>query len=687
MRIAGHGNKYESNQETQSQSFGIGDPSVVIEILRNRLYEHKIRTLVQEYMSNARDAHREIKQTRKIEVVAPTQLEPTFKVRDFGPGISPERMATVFVLYGASTKRTNNTQTGGFGIGAKSAWSYADGFVIVSTVDGTRRTYHAHVGASNVGQLDLLETTETKDPNGCEIQVAVNPRDVNEFTQSIQRACYFWNDEETPILKNVTLPPKIVTYDLGSLSIIGTNESRPTFINTGYGSDILVIDGIMYDLNRNLLDKVQPLKDVRNELTGSMIIKVPNGLIQVSASREKIDDSDFTRKGLAKIGTRLYADVKKHVADKIASINSVKGFVEVYHSMYKFFVMQNNEYKGFRFDGQYLYTSMLGSVTFRRYALDYNQKVKDSSVKGIPVDQLTNIYLMKQNENAVTMNRRIRAELINKKDMYIIRERPTSATASDGTVTQLKFDVPPAKAIKELQSILGTFHDFHAIKFVVPPRTPKALKAQKLASQQSFHVLNGYGRDIKNTTVNDLQAQGKNFVYMLVSDWQSEKKDRFNDMIREFGGSLSESGKKPVFIAVSNSTYEIIKDEKGFTPYADWLDTVQLTENIRLRMMHSKCLNSEIIEKVSQLDGVKIKKLTNLVDHYKLMKKAVANSRDSVPDVVIKKFKDDAEYLKFLEVDAELKELVNDKYPLLKHMNRYANAEEKREIIWYLNNK
>jgi light-regulated signal transduction histidine kinase (bacteriophytochrome) len=119
MRIAGHGNKFESNQQTETQSFGIGDPSVVIEILRNRLYEHKIRTLVQEYMSNARDAHREVGQKRRIEVVAPTQLEPTFKVRDFGPGISPDRMANVFVLYGASTKRTNNTQTGGFGCSAK----------------------------------------------------------------------------------------------------------------------------------------------------------------------------------------------------------------------------------------------------------------------------------------------------------------------------------------------------------------------------------------------------------------------------------------------------------------------------------------------------------------------------------------------------------------------------------------
>lgn len=688
MRIAGHGNKFESNQQTETQSFGIGDPSVVIEILRNRLYEHKIRTLVQEYMSNARDAHREVGQKRRIEVVAPTQLEPTFKVRDFGPGISPDRMANVFVLYGASTKRTNNTQTGGFGIGAKSAWSYADGFIIVSTVDGTRRTYHAHVGASNVGQLDLLETTATTEPNGCEIQIAVNPRDVSEFVSSIQRACYFWNADERPTLKNVTLPDAIATYDLGALSIVPSNASLPQFLN-GYGrQDLLIIDGIVYNLNRDIMDKVQQLSDLRSEVQGSMIIRIPNGLVQVSASREKLDDSDFTRKGLAKVGTKLLTDVKKHVADKIGAINTVKAFVETYHSMFRYFVMQNNEYKGFRFDGTYLYTPMLGSVHFQRIT-EYNGKVKYHSVKGIPFEHMDKIYLQTKDENTVTVNRRIRAVLANQAEMYLIRERATSTTASDGTVTQLKFDVPPAKAMKELQSILTKFHDFHAVTFVLPPRTPKAAKAAKLATEQTFHVLNGYGRDHWNKTVTDLQATGKTFVFMLVSEWQDgSKKDRINEMVREFGGDRHDAkSRKPIFVAVSNATYELIKDETSFIPYADWVSQVTLTEDLRLRMMAQKAVNSDVIEKVSQLDGIKNKKLTKMVDQYKLIQKAKGKSYNEVPESLVKKFKDDAEYVAFLEQDAELKALIADKYPLIKHIERYMHAETKRELTWYLNNK
>lgn len=688
MRIAGHGNKFESNQQTETQSFGIGDPSVVIEILRNRLYEHKIRTLVQEYMSNARDAHREIGQKRRIEVVAPTQLEPTFKVRDFGPGISPDRMANVFVLYGASTKRTNNTQTGGFGIGAKSAWSYADGFIIVSTVDGTRRTYHAHVGASNVGQLDLLETTATTEPNGCEIQIAVNPRDVSEFVSSIQRACYFWNADERPILKNVTLPDAIATYDLGALSIVPSNVSLPNFLNCYGRQDLLIIDGIVYNLNRDIMDKVQQLRDLRHELEGSMIIRIPNGLVQVSASREKLDDSDFTRKGLAKVGTKLLSDVKKHVADKIAAITTVKGFVDTYREMFRTFVMQNNEYKGFKFDGEYLYTPLLGSLYFRRYTV-WNDKVKDHSVRGIPFAQIDQIYLKSQKENTVTFNRRIRAAAMNSKDVYVISERATSVTRTDGTVEQLKFDIAPAKAMKDLQAVLGKFKDFHAITFVVPPRTPKAQKAARLATHHPIHFLSGWGRDLSDRKIADMVADSKEYVYMAVSEWQDDsKKSRINEMVREFGGDKGNPKcKKPIFIAVSNTVLELIQDEAGFTPYAEWIKNVQITEDLRLRMMGQKAVNAGVIELLSQLDGVKNKKLTKMVDQYKLINKAKGKSYNDVPETLVEMFKDDAEYVSFLEQDAELKALVSDKYPLLKHFDRYAAAEAKRELTWYLNNK
>ena len=83
------------------------------------MYAYPIRTLCQEIMCNARDAHIEVgKRDLPIEVILPSEADLHIRFRDFGPGISPDRMVGVFLLYGSSTKRDSNEQVGGFGLGA-----------------------------------------------------------------------------------------------------------------------------------------------------------------------------------------------------------------------------------------------------------------------------------------------------------------------------------------------------------------------------------------------------------------------------------------------------------------------------------------------------------------------------------------------------------------------------------------
>jgi hypothetical protein len=686
MRIAGHNNKIESNQAPMSsQSFGIGDASVIIEILRNRLYEHKIRTLVQEYMSNARDAHREVGQTRPIEVVCPTTFEPTFKVRDFGPGISPDRMANVFVNYGSSTKRDTNTQTGGFGIGAKSAWSYADGFIIVSTFNGKRRTYHAHVGANNVGQLDLIEEIASLEPNGTEIQVAVNPRDINEFQNSVLRACYFWADAERPVLKGITAPQVAKGYDLNNLSVIDSNL-LPAYLGGRFGrADMLVVDGIPYVLDHEMQDKVSQFRELRNMVNGSLIIKVPNGLVQVSASREKLDDSDFTRKGLGKIALKLINEVQTHIDAKIKSINSVKSFVEVYHSMYKSFVMSNSEYQGFKFDGQFLLTDLLRYVNLQRVTAGRGEKINFGPAKGIPFDSMDRIYLVTKDEGQVTTNRRIREYLKANKEMYIIRERSPMQSATPLTQDQIDFNAQIPKAVKKLQKVLHPFLDFHSLPFTIPPRAPKAAKAAKMSSQQTFHKLTGYGRDTFYAAAQDLVTKGKTHVYMLLEDWQ-EQKQSVNPVVTEFKDS-HDNASGLVFIAVSRTTADIIEGQKGFVKYADWFSSLTITQELRRRMMNQKTKNTDVINTLSRLDGVKIKFLTKMVEKYTLIK--AGKYATEVPEILVKKFKDDSEYAQFLADDETLTSLIKDKYPLIGQFDRYTTWKSniKEELTWYLNNR
>lgn len=122
--------------DTESTSFGIGDEGMIIKYLTENTYSNPLKAMVQEIMSNGRDAHIETGLgDRPIVVKLPNGFYPTWEVRDFGPGLTPQRMKKVFTQYGSSTKRSDNSQSGGFGIGAKTPWAYTDTFTVTTISD------------------------------------------------------------------------------------------------------------------------------------------------------------------------------------------------------------------------------------------------------------------------------------------------------------------------------------------------------------------------------------------------------------------------------------------------------------------------------------------------------------------------------------------------------------------------
>lgn len=289
MKLYTKKNTIDSTLEvSDSVDFGIDNENeaVIIDILRNKLYSHKIRTLVQEYMSNARDANREIGQTEPILVNFPTSEDPNFWVRDYGPGLSPDRIAKVFVKYGSSTKRNTNTQTGGFGIGAKSAWSYTDSFIIESYFDGVKTVYNAQIADNNLGRLDKIAENPSAEPSGVKVIIGVRQSDVLEFRKSIERACVYWDAHEFPKFINPggwsEKSPEVVAarqrfFGLGFNNLTPSVRRQPAGL---YG--IVVVDGIPFENNI--------VKILSNGNCNENTIFVPAGLITVSASRENLED-------------------------------------------------------------------------------------------------------------------------------------------------------------------------------------------------------------------------------------------------------------------------------------------------------------------------------------------------------------------------------------------------------------
>ena len=178
-----------------SVSFGIKEDGLahVFGILRNQLYSDKILAVIREYSCNAVDANVENGNgERPIRVTLPNRFDSTFKVRDFGRGLTDGDIHEIYAFYGESTKRSSNKFIGQLGLGSKAAFAYGDNFVINSFVDGKKTTYNAFIDDTQIGKISKLAVEETSEENGVEIVVSVNVGDINSFiTKTEEFFSYF----------------------------------------------------------------------------------------------------------------------------------------------------------------------------------------------------------------------------------------------------------------------------------------------------------------------------------------------------------------------------------------------------------------------------------------------------------------------------------------------------------------
>lgn len=446
----------ESNaQGGEAMDFGIGDASVIIEILRNRLYSNPIQTLVQEYISNGRDASREAGHKMPLKVTLPTKLDSVFKVRDFGIGISPKMMKEVFVLYGKSTKRGSDTQTGGFGIGAKSAWAYTDSFTIVSYLNGVARTYLAHIGENSNGSLVPLSEEETTEPNGTEIQIGVNEKDRKAFINATYRATMFWDvkptlegitEAEIPSfyknMNNVMNRDNWTIFKSGDLNMFLDGTYTHGGYNYNYnqqGGVVMVVDGIPYKLSTKFME-LENIRKCQTYLNNQMVlaISVGNGDVEVSASREAIADSEFSQKSINQIAAGIFKSIEKQVAEEINKSKNFIGYIETHYRLNntlneKLPTEKTLGKTKYSIDGRYcLKADLFDHVKITQYSLNHQRNrtvVSTETVKNLYVQKNTTFMYQDLDEGASKTRERIRNFFNNDdgKQVYLIEGTTTGS--------------------------------------------------------------------------------------------------------------------------------------------------------------------------------------------------------------------------------------------------------------------
>lgn len=153
-------------------------------ILSSTMYSRPKHAIIREIGCNAADAHT-IQGTpdRPFEIKLPNNNDPLFWIRDFGPGIPPEQMADLYLNYFDSTKRTDNSQIGGFGLGAKTPLCYTNSFNVTSVNNGVSRSYVIHLNNEGIPVCELLGSTPASPewPHGVRVGFAVDPADYASF--------------------------------------------------------------------------------------------------------------------------------------------------------------------------------------------------------------------------------------------------------------------------------------------------------------------------------------------------------------------------------------------------------------------------------------------------------------------------------------------------------------------------
>jgi hypothetical protein len=332
MRLDSNGVVLESSGQFTESEFTIGDPRLILEYLRKSVYSNPKRVLVQELMSNAKDAHKEVgKENTPIVVNIPTRFNLNWSVTDYGPGISPTRMKEVFIQFGVSTKRgvgqhatdDGSQLIGGFGIGSKSPWAYTDSFTIITKAQEgneiVERTYIAIIGEDRRNKLMEFDGSrrvcEANESTGTTITVPVKIEDIHYFNQYTVEVSQYWNVR--PDLKN-----SAIDYATNDVIFEGTNwQILKKSVIYDQNKVVALVGQIPYIVNLNSLNNFPA--NLRNMFAANIIMEFGIGELSVALSRENLQYDEKTQKAILDRLFEICDIVKKDVSDVVAECESL----------------------------------------------------------------------------------------------------------------------------------------------------------------------------------------------------------------------------------------------------------------------------------------------------------------------------------------------------------------------------
>ncbi len=318
------------------------------------LYSDPEMAVIREYSTNARDSHVEAGVTRPIEISLPNGMNPYFKIRDYGVGMSVDDINQVYSQYGASTKRDTDTQTGMLGLGCKSALTYTSQFTITSVKNGVKAVVVVSRIEDGTGVMEIVDTAATNDHNGVEISIPV--KSSHQFVTKTAQFFQYW--DEGSVLVNGQKPARI-TLDMV------TPEIGIASRTAGLSNDMVVMGGVAYPCSRKLYHGNRPHNDQFN-----VVAFVEIGDVNFTPSRE---DLSYTKRTEAKVAeiTKIFTDnLVKTATDEITQQPThPEAFAKFLHWQTRLgaTIVKDIKYKGVEFPDSFSFKHTQYNPNYNRY--------------------------------------------------------------------------------------------------------------------------------------------------------------------------------------------------------------------------------------------------------------------------------------------------------------------------------
>lgn len=123
----------------KTKAYGINNSAEFMLTMADGLYQNKLLAAIQEVLCNSWDAHIASKRTHMP--IKVTLTRDSIEFQDSGEGIPFDIIEDIYCVYGASTKKLSEEETGGFGLGSKAPYAYVDQLTMTNARDGKSVTY------------------------------------------------------------------------------------------------------------------------------------------------------------------------------------------------------------------------------------------------------------------------------------------------------------------------------------------------------------------------------------------------------------------------------------------------------------------------------------------------------------------------------------------------------------------